>query len=58
MSKEEILTEVDNLVTDVEFKVSDTSYKSIKQNIIDTWPEWKRELCNEELIISVNSEKL
>ena len=34
------------------------SYKEIIKNIKNSWPQWKKELCNNELIISKNSKKL
>lgn len=58
MSNEKIITEVDNLMKETKFKVDKTSYDNIVRNIKDTWPRWKLDLCNEDLIVSVNSEKL
>ncbi|MBQ2663440.1 MAG: hypothetical protein IJG16_04750 [Clostridia bacterium] len=60
MNKEKILVGVstDNLVKDVEFKVSETSYDTIIQNITETWPDWKKELCNKGFVVSANSKKL
>lgn len=48
----------DKKVEDVRCKVTKTSYDKIVKNIRDTWPEWKKNLCNEELIISVKSRKI
>ena len=33
-------------------------YEKIRKSIEDTWPDWKKELCNERLLISVHSKKL
>lgn len=43
---------------DVKCKVSKTSYDKIVSSINSTWPQWKKNLCNQELIVSVNSKKL
>lgn len=34
------------------------SYDEILKDIIDSWPKWKIELCNELLLTSVNSKKI
>ena len=38
-------------------KITKTSYEKIAKSI-STWPQWKKNLCNEELIISVKSKKI
>lgn len=43
---------------EVKCKITKTSYDKIVKNINDTWPQWKKNLCNQELIVSVNSKKL
>lgn len=39
-------------------KITKTSYEKIVNNINRTWPQWKKNLCNQELIISVKSKKI
>lgn len=34
------------------------SYKTIKKNIEETWPDWKIKYTNDYLMISKNSKKL
>ena len=46
------------LSTEVTCKITKTSYDKIVKNINDTWPQWKKNLCNQELIVSVKSKKL
>jgi len=41
----------------VKSKITKTSYEKIAKSI-STWPQWKKNLCNEELIISVRSKKI
>lgn len=43
---------------EINVKITKTSYERILNNIKDTWPDWKKNLCNEELIVSVKSKKL
>jgi hypothetical protein len=38
-------------------KITKTSYDKIMKSI-DSWPEWKKKLCNEELLVSVKSVKI
>ena len=46
------------LTAGVSFRVNKTSYERIVSSISGSWPQWKKELCNNELIISKNSKKL
>lgn len=39
-------------------KTNKKDYNKIRQNIINTWPIWKINLCNQELLISKNSQKI
>lgn len=39
-------------------KTNKEDYLKIVKNILSTWPNWKIELCNQELLISKNSKKL
>lgn len=55
MSNETTIKEV---IKEVKCKTTKTSYDKIVKNINDTWPEWKKNLCNQELIVSVKSKKL
>ena len=41
----------------VKSKITKTSYEKISKSI-SKWPQWKKNLCNEELIISVKSKKI
>ena len=41
----------------IEKKISKASYEKIAKSIND-WPQWKKNLCNQELIISVKSKKI
>lgn len=34
-----------------------TTYNKIKANI-SNWPEWKKKICNEELLTSKNAKKI
>lgn len=43
---------------EVKCKITKTSYDKIVKSINDTWPQWKKNLCNQELIVSVKSKKL
>ncbi len=43
---------------EVKCKITKTSYDKIVKNINETWPQWKKNLCNQELIVSVKSKKL
>ena len=38
-------------------RITKTSYEAIARSIKD-WPQWKKNLCNQELIISVNAKKI
>jgi len=51
-------TIVVNVESDVKCKVTKTSYEKIVKNIDSTWPEWKKKLCNQELLVSVKSKKI
>lgn len=42
---------------EVQCKITKTSYDKIVKDI-NTWPQWKKNLCNQELIISVKSKKI
>ena len=50
-------TVTNNSNEETKFKVDKTTYDNIVRNIKDTWPPWNVELCNEDLLISVHSEK-
>lgn len=53
------ITVHENSLTDgVSYRVNKTSYERIVKSISGSWPQWKKELCNNELIISKNSKKL
>ena len=39
-------------------KPNKETYLKIKQIVLNTWPDWKIELANNELLISKNSKKL
>lgn len=39
-------------------KLNKETYLKIKQNILNTWPDWKIKLANDEMIFSKNSKKL
>ncbi len=41
----------------IEKKVSKLSYEKIAKSL-ESWPQWKKNLCNEELIVSVKSKKI
>lgn len=38
-------------------RITKTSYEEIAKSIKD-WPQWKKKLCNQELIISVKAKKI
>mgnify|MGYP001222728081 CR=1 FL=1 len=38
-------------------RITKTSYEEIAKSIKD-WPQWKKNLCNQELIVSVNAKKI
>ena len=38
--------------------INQTDYEKIIKSIDNSWPRWKKELCNNELIISIHSKKL
>ena len=38
-------------------RITKTSYEAIAKSIKD-WPKWKKNLCNQELIVSVNAKKI
>lgn len=44
--------------TEVKCKITRTSYDKIVSNVQNNWPQWKKNLCNQELIVSVKSKKL
>ena len=59
MSKNSQITIVKNsLAGEIKCHVNRTSYEQLIKSINDSWPEWKKELCNDELIVSTNAEKL
>lgn len=37
--------------------ITKTSYERIASSI-STWPQWKKNLCNQELIVSVKAKKI
>ncbi len=41
----------------VKCKVTKTSYEIIAKNV-STWPQWKKNLCNQELIVSARAKKI
>lgn len=41
----------------IERKVTKLSYEKIA-NSTKEWPQWKKNLCNDELIVSVKSKKI
>ena len=43
--------------SEIKSKITKTSYDKISENV-GTWPQWKKNLCNQELIISVRSKKI
>ena len=42
---------------EIKCKITKTSYDKIVKNV-SAWPQWKKNLCNEELIVSVSSKKI
>ena len=38
-------------------RITKTSYDAIAKSIRD-WPQWKKNLCNQELIVSANAKKI
>lgn len=38
-------------------KITKTSYERIAESI-SAWPQWKKNLCNQELIVSVKAKKI
>ena len=38
-------------------RITKTSYEAIAKSI-STWPQWKKNLCNQELIVSVKAKKI
>lgn len=63
MKQEGILTMSNQKATtastvELKSKITKTSYEKIVNNINRTWPQWKKNLCNQELIISVKSKKI
>ena len=43
--------------SEIKSKITKTSYDKISKNV-STWPQWKKNLCNQELIVSVRSKKI
>lgn len=39
-------------------KPNKKDYLKILQIILNTWPNWKIDLCNQELLVSKNSKKI
>ena len=39
-------------------KLNKETYLKIKQIVLNTWPDWKIKLANDELLVSKNSKKL
>ena len=39
-------------------KISKEIYFKIRHRILNTWPDWKIKLANDELLVSKNSKKL
>jgi hypothetical protein len=37
--------------------ISKESYDKIRKSV-DKWPQWKKDMCNRELIVSKNSRKI
>lgn len=46
-----------NSTNEVLYKITKTSYDKILQDV-SKWPEWKKNICNQELIVSVKSKKI
>ena len=42
---------------EIKCRITKTSYDKIAKNV-SAWPQWKKNLCNEELIVSVSSKKI
>lgn len=51
MSKEKTKTSVPK------YEVNKTSYEKVTTSI-DSWPQWKKELCNDVLIVSAHAKKV
>ena len=39
-------------------KLNKETYLKIKKIVLNTWPDWKIKLANDELLVSKNSKKL
>ena len=42
---------------EVKCRITKTSYDKISKNV-SSWPQWKKNLCNQELIVSVRAKKI
>lgn len=42
---------------EIKCKITKTSYEKISKNV-SNWPDWKKNLCNQELIVSVRAKKI
>ena len=43
--------------TEIKYRITKTSYDKISKNV-SSWPQWKKNLCNQELIVSVRAKKI
>lgn len=41
----------------IEQTILKSNYEKIAKSL-ESWPQWKKKLCNEELLVSVKSKKL
>lgn len=39
------------------YEVGKTSYEKVSKTV-EKWPQWKKELCNDVLIVSAHSKKI
>jgi len=46
-----------NKTIEIESKITKTSYDKIRASV-SSWPQWKKNLCNQELIVSVKAKKI
>lgn len=55
MNNSKDVVEVKN--NSIKCKITKTSYDKISKTV-STWPQWKKNLCNQELIVSVRAKKI
>lgn len=53
MSNQKVL----NVIKPSKNKITKTSYDKILKNV-NAWPQWKKNLCNQELLVSVRAKKI